>query len=104
MAQTDKGVPPYLKNIFISEKIGAQKPEKLFFDRVASMIEDFDKSKAIVIGDSLTSDIQGANNMGIDCIWYNPKSLPKGKQKIDYEVSCYDQIIAILKQGDIHEN
>ena len=95
---------PHLKNIFISEKIGAQKPEKLFFERVASMIEDFDPQKAIVIGDSLTSDIQGANNMGIDCIWYNPKAHPKGSQKIDYEVSDYDQIIAILKQGDIHEN
>ena len=42
--------------------------------------------------------------MGIDCIWYNPKAHPKGSQKIDYEVSNYGQILALLKQGDIHEN
>ena len=95
---------PYLKNIFISEKIGASKPEKIFFDRVASQIDNFDPQYALVIGDSLTSDICGANNAGIDCIWFNPKNKPCADEKIDYEVSNYEQILDILKQGDIHEN
>lgn len=95
---------PYLKNIFISEKIGAQKPDKLFFERVSDAIDGFDAKDAVVIGDSLTSDIKGANNAGIDCIWFNPKGCARGNEKIDYEVSSYGQILAILKQGDIHEN
>jgi len=94
----------HLKDVFISEKIGAQKPDKLFFDRVTERIEGFDPRAAIVIGDSLTSDIKGANNAGIDCIWYNPKGLLAGNEKIDHEVSDYGQILAILKRGDIHEN
>ena len=70
----------YLENIFISESIGASKPQKLFFDIVAKEIPNFDASKAIVIGDSLTSDIKGANNAGLDCIWFNQEkaTLPKG--------------------------
>ncbi len=87
---------PYLKSIFISEDMGASKPDPAFFEAVAKKIDGFEKSRAIVIGDSLTSDIQGANNYDLDCIWYNPKKKAKGNQKIDYIVSDYDEILRIL--------
>ena len=100
----DNPLCPYIRRIFISEEVGAGKPDKEFFDRVAKQIPDFDPKSAIVIGDSLTSDIKGANNAGLPCIWYNPKGQKAGNERIDFTVSGYDEILRILKQGDIHEN
>ena len=56
----------YFEKIFISEEIGAAKPSERFFDAVASAIEGFHKEDALVIGDSESSDILGANRYGID--------------------------------------
>ncbi|MBE6638163.1 MAG: noncanonical pyrimidine nucleotidase, YjjG family [Ruminococcaceae bacterium] len=97
-------ITPYIRKIFISESLGASKPDRLFFEQVAMQIPDFDHSNAIVIGDSLTSDIRGANNAGLSCIWYNPKGNKRGNEIIDYEVSNYSEILNILEQGDFHEN
>lgn len=91
---------PYIRQIFISEEVGFAKPDKAFFDRVAEMIPDFDAKEAIVIGDSLTSDIQGANNASLACIWYNPHGKKAGSERIDYTASTYEEILNILKQGD----
>lgn len=67
---------PYIERIFISEQMGVSKPQKLFFDLVEKEISGFTKERAIVIGDSLTSDIQGANNASLDCIWLNQEQAP----------------------------
>lgn len=60
------GLGRYFEKIFISEEIGAAKPDTRFFDAVANAVEGFEKEKALVIGDSETSDILGANRYGID--------------------------------------
>ena len=67
------GLLPYITDVFVSETIGFQKPKKEYFDFVLQNIHEADKSKVLVIGDSLTSDIQGAINSGLDFIWYNHK-------------------------------
>lgn len=95
------GISPitkYFEKIFISEVIGAEKPSKVFFDAVENGIEGYSREKAIVIGDSLSSDIKGALNTGIDCIWYNPikKEAPEGWQ-ITHIVESFDEILEILK-------
>ena len=95
------GISPitkYFEKIFISEVIGYEKPHKEFFDAVANGIDGYDREKAIVIGDSLSSDIKGAINSGIDCIWYNPhsKDAPEG-WNITYTVSDFSEILEILK-------
>ena len=63
------GLDKYFESSFISEKVGANKPSSIFFDHVKNNIEGFDASKALVIGDSLTSDIKGGNLAGIDTCW-----------------------------------
>ncbi|MDD6526945.1 MAG: YjjG family noncanonical pyrimidine nucleotidase [Oscillospiraceae bacterium] len=67
------GLDRYITDSFVSEKIGIQKPFKAYFDYVFDNIEEKDKSKLLLIGDSLGSDIKGALDSGIDCVWYNPK-------------------------------
>lgn len=67
------GLDGIFKEVFISEAIGFQKPMKEYFDFVFERIAEKDKTKILLIGDSLTSDILGANKAGIDSIWLNRK-------------------------------
>lgn len=64
---------PLFEACFISEEMGCAKPEKRYFDMVAAQIPNFDPTTAIVIGDSLSSDIQGGINAGLDTCWFNPQ-------------------------------
>lgn len=68
----------YIERSFISEDVGCEKPSAEFFNCVANAIPEFDRSKALVIGDSLTSDIAGGIGAGIDTCWFDPshKALP----------------------------
>ena len=67
------GLDKIADNIFISEEVGYEKPSIHFFERVIAEAGIDDVSRAVIIGDSLTSDIQGGVNAGIDTCWYNPK-------------------------------
>ena len=67
------GLDKIADNIFISEEVGYEKPNIHFFERVIAKAGIDDVSQAVIIGDSLTSDIQGGVNAGIDTCWYNPK-------------------------------
>ena len=82
----DSGIEKYFQGIFISERVGVDKPQKAFFDRSFATIPNFDPSQAMIIGDSLTSDIRGGNNAGIFTCWYNPKHKPRRADiHVDYE-------------------
>ena len=88
----------YIEKSFISEEMGAEKPSPLFFDRVASAIDGFDRSLALVIGDSLTSDIAGGIAAGIDTCWFNPRR----KAPVDgivptYEIHALDELYRVLE-------
>ncbi len=65
------GLLPFFKDVFVSEAIGIPKPDKRFFDYVLERISEKDKSRIVVIGDSLSSDIRGAENSGLESIWLN---------------------------------
>ena len=83
--------------IFLSEEIGYQKPEKAFFDAVFPQIPDFLLEEAIIIGDSLSSDMKGGENVGLDTMWYNPKGVPNRLNiPVTYEVIDFCQIESIL--------
>ena len=87
----------YFDACFISEDIGHEKPSIHFFDAVIDQIPDYDPAKAIIIGDSLTSDMQGGINAGIDTCWYNPsgKVLPQG-YNLTYVVKNFDEMAEVL--------
>ena len=65
------GIAPLFDEIFLSEALGAVKPQKEFFDACFAQIPDFDPAQAIIFGDSLTSDILGGINAGIKTCWFN---------------------------------
>lgn len=90
------GLDRLLDGIFISDVVGFEKPSPLFFDSVFDQIPE-GREEAIIVGDSLTSDILGGNNAGIACCWYNPdnKKAP-GDLRIDYIISDLNEIKNII--------
>lgn len=91
------GLAPYFNQIFISEQLQTQKPDALFYEKIGQQIAGFSKEKTLMIGDSLTADIQGGNNAGIDTIWYNPHHLEnKTKAQPTYEVDSYQDLLDCL--------
>lgn len=67
-------IRPYIARMFISQSLGSQKPEKAFFDAVfaALPLPESRKKEAVMVGDSLHSDMLGGLNAGLDTIWFNP--------------------------------
>ena len=63
---------PNFSGIFTADGVGIQKPYAEFFERVLKDIGSPKHEEVIVIGDSLTSDILGGVNAGLDTCWYNP--------------------------------
>lgn len=89
----------YFDKIFISQKIGVNKPDIRFFERCFSKIGDVEKEETIIIGDSLSSDIQGGINASIKTCWYNPNKNECPKSMcIDYIVHSLDEIEEVIKK------
>lgn len=86
-----------IDGVFISEEIGFEKPSVEFFERSFAGIPAFQKEEAVIIGDSLTSDMQGGNNAGIACCWYNPAGQPAPAHiRIDHEIRNLWEVPAIV--------
>ncbi|AUO06008.1 haloacid dehalogenase [Paenibacillus jamilae] len=65
------GLYKFFEDIFDSQSIGYQKPKEEFFNYVISHISEFNRKDALVIGDSLNTDIKGGLQSGIDTCWVN---------------------------------
>lgn len=91
------GLAGLMDDIFVSEELGAPKPQEEFFARCFARIPDFCKNRAVIVGDSLTSDILGGNRAGIAVCWYNPKGVKKSLEvKIDYEIRNLHEVRRVL--------
>ncbi|MDH6364870.1 2-haloacid dehalogenase [Enterococcus sp. PF1-24] len=92
---TDAKLLPFFKDVFVSEDTGYQKPMIEYFDYVFDRIPNFAKEQAVIIGDSLTSDIQGGITAGIDTIWLNPQKTT-GMIQPTYEIQQLTELYGIL--------
>ena len=91
------GIAPFFKEIFISEQLHTQKPDAEFYEKIGARIPNFDKNHALMIGDSLSADIQGGQNAGIDTVWYNPQHLENTTQlHPTHEVHSYKDLLNCL--------
>lgn len=85
--------------VFISEEIGVEKPGVGFFEKVWDSIGKYKSDEVMIIGDSLTSDIQGGNNAGILCCWYNPKgAVNYTGVRVDYEIDNLQKVKEIIDE------
>jgi len=92
------GLEPYFKGIFISEEVGYNKPSLEYFQASFAAIPGFDPSAAVIVGDSLTSDIRGGKNAGIRTCWLNPSGeIPPSDIVPDYTVSSLEELPALFE-------
>ena len=91
----------FFEKVFVSQEIGANKPAVEYFEKCFAQIPGFDKTKAIIVGDSLTSDILGGQNAGIATCWVNPHH-KQGRPdiRVDYEIEALSQLEDLLENLD----
>lgn len=89
----------FFEKVFVSQELGANKPAKEFFERATAQIPGYDPEKALMVGDSLTSDILGGINAGMKTCWVNPKHLPADPAiTADYEIEALSQLESLLEK------
>ncbi len=92
------GLYDVMDDIFISEQLGAPKPSRHFFDRVLETMPDVRKEKILIVGDSLSSDMRGGNNAGIDTCWYNPDNqFNETAIEIKYMIRNLKEVLLIVE-------
>ena len=90
-------IEKFFLDIFISQEIGYNKPVPEYFAGCFAKIPDFDPAKAMIVGDSLSSDILGGKNAGIATCWVNPKHKSAGDIVPDYEIEDLTQLENLLE-------
>ena len=95
---TSAGLYPFFKEVFVSQEMGHNKPSKAYFDACAARIPGFAPEKAMMVGDSLTSDILGGIRAGMRTCWVNPEGKP-GRPDIvpDYEIRSITELEDLLR-------
>ena len=92
------GIGPYFEKIFVSEHMGANKPDKRYFDLCFAEIPGFDRDRCMIVGDSLTSDIRGGINAGILSCWFNPRHRQRSAGiEPDFEIESLEQLPPLLE-------
>ncbi len=93
------GLDRYMDGIFLSEELGADKPSPVFFEKVFAAIPDFNPAHAIVLGDSLTSDVLGGIRAGIKTCWFDLQGRGlSGEIKPDYVIDRLSQFVHLLEK------
>ena len=90
----------YFDVIAISSELGTSKPAPAIFELALTGL-GADRSHAVMIGDSLTSDMQGGRNAGIATCWYNPQRRPGGDGLVDHEIASLDAALAVIRGGSV---
>ena len=89
----------FFEKVFVSEEIGHNKPSKDYFDAAFAQIPGFDPEKALMVGDSLSSDIKGGINAGIRTCWVNPTGAPAQSDiHADWEIRALQELPALLEE------
>ncbi len=95
---TSAGLYPWFREVFISQEIGYNKPSKEYFDACFARIPGFCRERALMVGDSLTSDILGGIRAGIRTCWVNPGHAPvRPDIRPDYEIERLSQLEGLLE-------
>ena len=90
------GLDKYFEGIFISDEMGCSKPSKTYYELVVRQIEGFDKKRALIVGDSLVSDMPLGIENGIDTCFLNHTG-EKTDLDITYEIKTVSEVIDLIK-------
>ena len=90
------GFLPLLSGVFISQEMGVQKPSRAYYETIFAYYGDTAREKYLMIGDSLSADIAGGVNAGIDTCWYRPAGAGEPEIQPTYTVNGYDELLGLL--------
>jgi len=90
------GFLPLLSGVFISQEMGVQKPNRSYYETIFAYYGDTAREKYLMIGDSLSADIAGGINAGIDTCWYRPFGAGEPEIRPTYTVNGYDELLRLL--------
>ncbi len=101
----ESGVAGYMEEVFISEKLGADKPDRRCFDQALRQLGVENRSHVLVVGDSLNGDIRGGQNAGLDTCWYNPSGAENTTAlKPTYEIRSLIELYPIVMEQEELQN
>lgn len=92
------GIGRYFKAVFLSEQLGADKPQIEFFERATGQIEGYNPDEAIILGDSITSDMQGGINAGMHTCWFNPHHRDNHGITPEFEITDLAEFDTVLQK------
>ncbi len=93
------GIDKYVKDVFVSEDAGSQKPQRAYFDYCFARMPGIKPGRMLLIGDSLSSDIRGGLGAGCRVCWFNPQGAPLPEDiHPDYVVEKLSQVKDILRE------
>ena len=97
----ESGVMNFMEDVFISEKMGCEKPNARIFDAALRALGVENREHVLMVGDSLASDIQGGSNAGLDTCWYNPNHTENpGKVIPTYEIASLEELYPLVMEQE----
>ncbi len=97
----ESGVLDFMEDVFISEKMGCEKPNARIFDAALRALGVENREHVLMVGDSLPSDIQGGSNAGLDTCWYNPNHTENpGKVIPTYEIASLEELYPLVMEQE----
>ena len=97
----ESGVGNFLEDVFVSEKMDAEKPNRKIFDAALRALGVENREHVLMVGDSLTSDVQGGINAGLDTCWFNPHHQENpGKILPTYEISSLEELYPLVMEEE----
>lgn len=95
------GLLDYIEEVFVSEKLDAEKPSRKIFDAALRTLGVENKEHVLMVGDSLSSDIQGGENAGLDTCWFNPSRAENpGRVNPTYEITRLEELYEIVMEPE----
>ena len=97
----ESGLKEFVEEVFVSEKLDSEKPNRKIFDTALRSLGVENRERVLMVGDSLTSDIQGGINAGLDTCWYNPNHAENpGKVVPTYEISSLEELYPLVMEPE----
>ena len=97
----ESGVANFMEDVFVSEKLDSEKPNRKIFDAALRALGVENREHVLLVGDSLTSDIQGGVNAGLDTCWFNPNHAENpGKVIPTYEITSLEELYPLVMEQE----
>lgn len=97
----ESGVLRYMEDVFVSEKLDSEKPNRKLFDAALRSLGVENREHVLVVGDSLSSDVQGGINAGLDTCWFNPNHAENpGRVCPDYEIAALEELYPLVMEPE----